>query len=266
MYSIPIQQNNVPIQNLGSEFIQVQNTNRSQGLIEPLFLNDVDFTNTTADIYISGIANKDVLLQNNYDPSEENIYTQAERANFIANQASLQRPLTYEEKQIQQYSEADQDLDPRLRQQVILESNLNGSNLDNSQSQDFVRQIQDSIKNYNDEVNLYLKQVPYTQSRAELVNELDLYDQGTGTQNAFSSFYDIVSGVEEMQEQERQAKLRQRLRYVERPTAPKGEPTRGPKPQEEKLKPEQPKQPIKVSQKKDTISVEVPVKPYHGEL
>ena len=62
MYSIPLQQNNIPIQNLGSEFIQVQNTNRSQGLITPLFLNDVDFNNHTADIYIDGIPNKEVLL------------------------------------------------------------------------------------------------------------------------------------------------------------------------------------------------------------
>lgn len=261
MYSIPLQQNNIPIQNLGSEFIQVQNTNRSQGLITPLFLNDVDFNNHTADIYIDGIPNKEVLLQNNYDPSEDNIYSQAERQNFIANQASLQRPLTYEEKQIQLYSEADKDLDPRLRQQVVLESNLNGSNLDNSQSQDFVRDIQDSIKNYDDEVNLYLKQVPYSRSRASLIRELDPLNADVQSQNVFSGLYDIVRGVEDQQEQERQSKLRQRLRYVERPTAPKGEPTRGKKPMEEKLKPVPPKKPVKVEQKGERITVEVPVGP-----
>jgi hypothetical protein len=259
MYSIPLQQNNIPIQNLGSEFIQVQNINRNRGLIDPLKVDYVDFNNTTSDLYISGIANKNVLLENNYDPSEENIYTDAERQHFIANQASLQRPLTYEEKQLQQYSDADQNLDPRLRQQVVMESNLNGSNLDNSQSQDFVREIQDSVEAYNNELNLYLSKVPYTQSRASLVQELDPLNQGNPSQNLVSGLYDIIRGVEDDEERKRQERLRSRLRFVSRPTAPAGEPTRGQKPQEEKMKME----PEKKTQK---VTVEIPLRPSKDEL
>lgn len=253
MYSIPLKQNNIPIQNLGSEFIQVQNVNRNRGLIDPLKTDDINFNNTTADLYISGISHKNVLLENNYDPSEENIYTNAERNHFIANQASLQRPLTYEEKQLKLYSDADKNLDPRLRQQVVMESNLNGSNLDNSQSQDFVREIQDSVEAYNNELNLYLAKVPYTQSRASLVQELDPLNQGNLNNNMVSGLYDIIRGVEDEEERKRQEKLRNRLRFVPRPTAPEGEPTRGQKPQEEKMK-------MAPEKKTRKVTVEIPVK------
>lgn len=227
--NIPLQLNGTPIYELGSEFVKTQELDRDRGLIDPTMRDNVDFNNFYTTEYISGVAYQDVLSQNNYNPSEELEMTDPQARAIIANDASLDRPLTVEEKEISLYT--DSSLDPRLGREVVKESQLNGENLDFSQSQDFVREIQESVKSYNDEKNLYISLVPFTQTRAGLINDQFDFDLEYPT----SSTFDILSGTYDILNKQRTDKQKARLRTVERPIAPEGEPTRGQKPQETKL-------------------------------
>jgi hypothetical protein len=248
--NIPLQLNGTPIQDLGPEFVKTAEIDRSRGLILPTIRDNVDFNNFYTTEYISGVYNQDVILENNYNPEEELDMTDAQARAELAGDASLDRPISAEEKEVQLYT--DNDLDPRLRQEVVTESQLNGSNLDFSESQDFVREIQESVKAYTDEQNLYISLVPFTQQRATVGQ--DFFD--TDLEFPIGSAFDVIQQSVDELEKARQAELKERLRFIERPIAPKGEPKRGQPPQEEKLKPETKKTPrveIKIPKTKDEL-------------
>lgn len=229
--NIPLQLNGTPIQDLGPEFVKTAELDRDRGLILPTIRDNVDFNNFYTTEYISGVYNQDVILENNYNPEEELDMTDAQARAELAGDASLDRPISAEEKEVQLYT--DNDLDPRLRQEVVLESQEAGSNLDFSESQDFVREIQESVKSYNDEQNLYISLVPFTQSRAGIDSIYDT-DLEFPIGSALGNIQDVIDALES----QRQEQLRERLRFVERPLAPEKEPRKGQAPQEEKLKPQ----------------------------
>jgi hypothetical protein len=233
--NIPLQLNGTPIYDLGSEFVKTQELDRDRGLIDPTMRDNVDFNNFYTTEYISGVAYQDLLSQNNYNPSEELEMTDPQARSLIVNDASLDRPLTVEEKEISLYT--DPSLDPRLDREVVKESQLNGENLDFSQSQDFVREIQESVKSYNDEKNLYISLVPFTTVqglRAGLIDNQFDFDLEYPT----SSTFDILSGTYDILNKQRTDKQKARLRTVERPLAPEGEPRRGQKTQDFPIKQE----------------------------
>ena len=248
--NIPLQLNGTPIQDLGPEFVKSAELDRDRGLILPTIRDNVDFNNFYTTEYISGVYNQDVILENNYNPEEELDMTDAQARAELAGDASLDRPISAQEKEIQLYT--DNDLDPRLRQEVVTESQLNGSNLDFSESQDFVREIQESVKAYTDEQNLYISLVPFTQQRATVGQSF--FD--TDLEFPIGSAFDVIQQSVDELEKARQAELKERLRFVERPIAPKGEPKKGQAPQEEKLKPQKMKTPkveIKIPKVKDEL-------------
>jgi len=229
--NIPLQLNGTPIQDLGPEFVKSAELDRDRGLILPTIRDNVDFNNFYTTEYISGLYNQDVILENNYNPEEELDMTDAQARAELAGDASLDRPISAQEKEIQLYT--DNDLDPRLRQEVVTESQINGSNLDFSESQDFVREIQESVKSYNDEQNLYISLVPFTQPRAGVASIYD-NDLEYPIGSALGNIQDVIDALES----QRQEQLRERLRFVDRPIATEGEPRKGKAPQEEKLKPQ----------------------------
>jgi len=231
--NIPLQLNGTPIQELGQEFVKTQEIDRDRGLIDPTIKDNVDFNNFYTTEYISGVANQDLLSQNNYNPTEELEMTDPQARAKLAGDASLDRPLTVEEKEISLYT--DSNLDPRLGRQVVKESQLNGENLDFSESQDFVREIQESVKSYNDERNLYITLVPFTQTRAGLLSQELNRSFDFDLEYPASSTFDILSGTYDILSKQRTEKQKRRLRTVERPLAPEGEPRRGKPPQEAKL-------------------------------
>jgi len=232
--NIPLQLNGTPIQELGTEFVKTQELDRDRGLINPIFRDEVDFNNYYTTEYISGVANQNVLYENNYNPTEELEFTDPQQRAKIAGSASLDRPLTVEEKQIELYT--DSDLDPRLKQEIRTESQLSGSNLDFSQTQDFVREIQESVKAYNDEKNLYISLVPFTQSRESIARENMKNLINSNLEFPAEGLFDIFSGSYDVLQEQRTSAQKERLRTVERPLAPEGEPKRGQPVQEEKLK------------------------------
>jgi hypothetical protein len=113
--NIPLQLNGTPIQDLGPEFVKTAELDRDRGLILPTIRDNVDFNNFYTTEYISGVYNQDVILENNYNPEEELDMTDAQARAELAGDASLERPISAEEKEVQLYT--DNDLDPRLRQE-----------------------------------------------------------------------------------------------------------------------------------------------------
>lgn len=141
------------INELGSEFQKMQEIDRDRGLIEPISRDPIFSNNNLfAEYNLSGIDNQALLSQNNFDPSEEQFITDGQAMLYIQDQTS-HRGLTKDEADILLTSKYN--LDPRLRQNVLQESNRSGSNIYNQQSQDFVKHVQNSKKAYEAEQNLY---------------------------------------------------------------------------------------------------------------
>lgn len=223
---IPLLLNGRSVNNLGSEFDKIADLDRDRGLINPVTRDPPIFNAESTEINLSGIDNQNVLFENNFDPSEEMSQTDAQAQLFLQQVASLSAPVTNEEKRLDLTE--DFDLDPRLRRDLMVSSTLSGSNIFSQQSQDFVREIQDSVKNFNDEQNLYIALVPTTQTRAGLRRELDGGRIKTQDAGALAS---IESALRDIGRSEReQVKARQKRRKDILPTR---KPT-----QEEKIVPE----------------------------
>jgi hypothetical protein len=165
---VPLMYNSdTPISALGSEFAKIQQIDRDRGLIDPYQRSNYSNGNTTDRINLAGF-DVSSILQNNQNPSEELYQTDAQARLFL-NRNLSGRPLTETEKQVELYE--DHDLDPRVRQELKEEARRYNSNMFSTESQDFVRTIQEDIKNYYDEENLYYQQVPFTQSREGLIRQ-----------------------------------------------------------------------------------------------
>jgi hypothetical protein len=93
------------------------------------------------------------LFENNKDPSEELQYTDAERLQYIQNVYNIQPALSEKEKQIAPY--LNLPYPPEFRDELVKESIKQNSNVYFLQSQDFVKEYQDSINNMTAEANMY---------------------------------------------------------------------------------------------------------------
>lgn len=145
---------NMTYNDLGNEFSKMQELDRDRGLIDPTKKNPlISLTNDTDDLYVDGIPNQLQIFENNYNVNDNMIYTDAQQRLRLQHAGSLNPEYTDDELML--IEQLNYDLDPQLRQALYRESTGAGDNIYAQESQDFVKQIQEDVKNYFDEKNLY---------------------------------------------------------------------------------------------------------------
>lgn len=179
MYNIPIlDQVNTPITDLQNprlrEFNNIYRLNLNDEMLKPL-----SYYNPTGVPIVSinqaGMENlsmpsvRQYLFENNKDPSEELQYTDAERLQYIQNVYNIQPKLSEKEKQIAPY--LNLPYPPEFRDELVKESIRQNSNVYFLQSQDFVKEYQDSVNNMTNEANLYEPSSNSTQILGGLLNQ-----------------------------------------------------------------------------------------------
>lgn len=143
---------------LGNEYLMIQQDSRNRGLQKPLKKNPmIDNSNNEYPIDL-GLNDPTLLLQNNDDPSETQIFTDAQALLNIQRNGSLDKPMSIEERELINF--VGNDLNANLRMKLVNESDVSGDNIYSQQSQDFVNQLREDIQSYVYENNLYLQGVP----------------------------------------------------------------------------------------------------------
>jgi hypothetical protein len=155
--NIPILDEGVPVNQLGSEFNMYQGDQRDRGLISPT-IRDPEYSssNTTASYRPDGeLWNQQTLFENNHNPKGLMRFTDAQVLQKLLDNSAYERNKTEVEKQLE-LSE-DFDLDPELRGRLLQESLADGSDIFHVKSKDYVDEVQESLRQYNKEKNLYLQ-------------------------------------------------------------------------------------------------------------
>ena len=179
MYNIPIlDQVNTPITDLQNprlrEFNNIYRLNLNDEMLKPLSYympNGVPIVS----INQAGMENlsmpsvRQYLFENNKDPSEELQYTDAERLQYIQNVYNIQPNLSEKEKQIAPY--LNLPYPPEFRDELVKESIKQNSNVYFLQSQDFVKEYQESVNNMTNEANMYEPSSNSTQILGGLLNQ-----------------------------------------------------------------------------------------------
>jgi hypothetical protein len=152
MYTIPVIDNSI-LQN--SEFSKMYEIDLLGGNFQPVTNIQNHFTgnNTTKFFIDGGSENQNLILQNNYNPFEEQTKTTEQARQIIENQSILGKSISQTEREINMYSNSR--LDPRLRQQMAIDSLRDGTNLFSAQSEDFVKEVRDSYGAFLQEEFLY---------------------------------------------------------------------------------------------------------------
>jgi hypothetical protein len=202
--NIPILDEGVPVNQLGSEFNMYQGDQRDRGLISPT-IRDPEYSssNTTASYRPDGeLWNQQTLFENNYSPSELIRFTDAQSLQKLLDNSAYERGKTEVEKQLE-LSE-DFDLDPELRGKLLQESLADGSDIFHVKSRNYVEEVQDSIKNYNKEKNLYLqkalggqKALAGKQPPAELLESVGIEPEKTKATEFATELRKILSSPED---------------------------------------------------------------------
>ena len=155
--NIPILDDGTPVNQLGSEFNMYQSDQRDRGLISPP-MKDEEYSksNTSVSVNPSGeLYNQQIIFENNHNPNGILRYTDAQSLQKLIDNGSLGRQKSEIEKQLE-LSE-DYDLDPELRMKLLNESLNDGSDIFHIRSKDYVDEVQESVRQYNKERNLYLQ-------------------------------------------------------------------------------------------------------------
>jgi hypothetical protein len=163
MFNIPIlDQTQTTILDLQNprlrEFNNIYKLNLNDEMIKPLAYYNPSGVPVVS-INVAGSENlpmssvRKYLYENNKDPSEELQYTDAERLQYIQNVYNIQPELSEKEKQIAPY--LNLPYPPEFRDELVKESIRQNSNVYFLQSQDFVKEYQESINNMTNEANLY---------------------------------------------------------------------------------------------------------------
>jgi hypothetical protein len=176
----------------GGNFIPVTNLSR------PVIKNNV------STYFIDGNENQSLILENNYNPFEEITKTTEQTRQAIMDENVLRNSTSQTDREINMYLSHNQ-LDPRLRAQMMIDSLRDGTNLFSSQSEDFVKEVRDSYGNFLQEEFLY---------RPDKITRLTQVDSNKGTidimtptdnkQQEISQI--IIDKVLEKAKQEQQAK------------------------------------------------------------
>jgi hypothetical protein len=196
MYQIPILDNSI-LQD--SEFAKMYNLDLTGGNFIPITEIKNHFTgNNTTNYFIDGgTENQNLILQNNYNPFEEQNKTIEQARQIIENQAILGKSISQTEREINMYSASK--LDPRLRQQMMIESLNAGTNLFSAESQDFVKEIRDSYGAFLQEEYLYRPEKIRKIINENLLSMSDTFSSGQGTDNIKNYFVDKI--IEEAQKE-----------------------------------------------------------------
>jgi hypothetical protein len=154
--SVPILDEGVPVNQLGSEFNMYQQDQRDRGLISPP-MRDPEYssTNTTVEVRPDGsLYNQQIIFENNHNPNGIFRYTDAQALQKLMDNSAYQRSKTEVEKQLEMSE--DFDLDPELRGRLLQESLADGGDIFHINSKDYVDEVQESLRQFNKEKNLYL--------------------------------------------------------------------------------------------------------------
>ena len=151
MYSVPI----IPQSVLNnSEFSKVYNLELNNGMFDPVLKAPNHFTGNNRTVYYTDGHEKQMeLFKNNYNTQEDQKTTDDQYKQYVNNQKVLEQPISEQEAEIDMYSNTR--LDPRLRNEMVMEAVKSKSNIFNTESQDFVEEVRDSYAYYLGEENLY---------------------------------------------------------------------------------------------------------------
>ena len=155
--NIPILDEGVPVNRLGSEFNKYQQDQRDRGLIDPT-LRDPEYSSSNTSVAVrpdGELWNQQIIFENNHNPKGLIRYTEAQSLQKLLDNSAYERSKTETEKQLE-LSE-DFDLDPELRGRLLQESVADGSDIFHTKSKDYVDEVQESLRQYNKEKNLYLQ-------------------------------------------------------------------------------------------------------------
>jgi len=155
--NIPILDEGVPVNRLGSEFNKYQQDQRDRGLIDPT-LRDPEYSSSNTSVAVrpdGELWNQQIIFENNHNPKGLIRYTEAQSLQKLLDNSAYERSKTETEKQLE--LSQDFDLDPELRGRLLQESVADGSDIFHTKSRDYVDEVQESLRQYNKEKNLYLQ-------------------------------------------------------------------------------------------------------------
>lgn len=198
MYSVPI----IPQQILNnSEFSKVYNLELNNGMMDPTIRAPNYFTGNNNTIYFTDGHEKQMdLFKNNYNTTEDQKTTRDQYNQYINNQSALEKPISEQEAEISMYTETK--LDPRLRNEMVIEAVRNKSNIFNTESQDFVEEIRNSLIPYMQETNLYVPttlQKQYIQQAGATMN----FNDGIEPENIKSVLIDEILKQAQKEQQDK---------------------------------------------------------------
>lgn len=202
MYSVPI----IPQSILNnSEFSKVYNLELNNGMFDPVLKAPNHFTGNNRTVYYTDGHEKQMeLFKNNYNTQEDEKTTQDQYKQYVNNQKVLEQPISPQEAEIDMYSNTR--LDPRLRNEMVMEAVKSKSNIFNTESQDFVEEVRDSYAYYLGEENLYRPDKimrNYIQQAGRAMNMND----GINEQSIKSVLIDEVLKRAEQEQKEKELRL-----------------------------------------------------------
>ena len=202
MYSVPI----IPQSILNnSEFSKVYNLELNNGMFDPVLKAPNYFTGDNRTVYYTDGHEKQMeLFKNNYNTQEDEKTTQDQYKQYVNNQKVLEQPISEQEAEIDMYSNTR--LDPRLRNEMVMEAVKSKSNIFNTESQDFVTEVRDSYAYYLGEENLYRPDKilrNYIQQAGRAMNMND----GINEQSIKSVLIDEVLKRAEQEQKDKELKL-----------------------------------------------------------
>ena len=208
---VPIYDNSI----LGSEFQMIQEDSRFRGLQKPLKKNpiiDNEYNQYPIDL---GLNDPSILLENNADPNETQIFTDAQALLNIQMSGSLDKPMSREEQELREF--VNHDLNSNLRLALVNEADRMGDNIYSQQSQDFVNQYREDIASYVKELNLYLQDVPTTYKDTPAERAIL---RGDTTLSPADALLDALGQMRKEEQQEVLRKFKEREQFV-KPSEPR---------------------------------------------
>jgi len=203
MYSVPI----IPQSILNnSEFSKVYNLELNNGMFDPVLKANNYFTGDNRTVYYTDGHEKQMeLFKNNYNTQEDQKTTEDQYKQYVNNQKVLEQPISQQEAEIDMYSNTR--LDPRLRNEMVMEAVKSKSNIFNTESQDFVEEVKNSLAYYLKEENLYLPDKRMMSNYIQQAGQAMNMNDGIGEQSIKSVLIDEVLSRAQAEQKEKETRL-----------------------------------------------------------
>jgi len=201
MYSVPI----IPQSILNnSEFSKVYNLELNNGMFDPVLKAPNHFTGDNRTVYYTDGHEKQMdLFKNNYNTKEDQKTTEDQYKQYVNNQKVLEQPISEQEAEIDMYSNTR--LDPRLRNEMVMEAVKSKSNIFNTESQDFVEEVRDSYAYYLGEENLY-RPDKIMRNYIQQAQKINMND-GISEQNIKNVLIDEILSRAQAEQKEKETRL-----------------------------------------------------------